>query len=188
MPEKKKVKSIVYSPRKKQFYLRYCHSFVTKTSKLQAYHNNFSSKLRLNLAWVCTGALIFLDISWFVKLYTLGKVASQFANWSISSFLRPYKSRLPVTPVLTTRIIRALPLRRHCRIFIAETQTCLQALSLLRAYTTHYTVQWVHTFLVVTPQLNFESSIPQILLVTECGRLIQHLSQKFCKCVPEKME
>jgi len=40
---------------------------------------NFSSKLRLNLAWHCTGALIFPDFSWFVILHTLGKMVPQFA-------------------------------------------------------------------------------------------------------------
>ena len=43
----------------------------------------------------------------------------------------------PFIPVLTTRFIKALPLPRcHCRISIVETQTCLQALSLLSAYNT----------------------------------------------------
>jgi len=48
---------------------------------------SFSSKLRLNLAWHCTGALIFLDFSWFVKLHTFGKMVPQFAYLSIGSFL-----------------------------------------------------------------------------------------------------
>jgi len=62
-------------------------------------------------------------------------VVAQFAYWSIGSFLHPYESHLPFTPVLTTRMIRALP-RCHCRIYIADTQTVLQALSLLGAYNT----------------------------------------------------
>jgi len=47
------------------------------------------------------------------------------------------RKSLPFTPVHTIRITRALPLpRRLCRASIAETQTCLQALSLLTAYNT----------------------------------------------------
>jgi len=57
-----------------------------KTSTLQEYQI-FSSKLRLNFAWHCTGALIFPEFSWFVKLHTLGKMVPQFAYLSIGSFL-----------------------------------------------------------------------------------------------------
>ena len=49
-------------------------------------------------------------------------------------------------------------------------------------------MQWVHTFPVITQKLNFESSIPQISLTLECGRLLWRLSHKFCKCVAEKNE
>jgi len=45
------------------------------------------SKLRLNLAWHCTGARILPDFSCFVKLHTLGKMVPQFAYLSIGSFL-----------------------------------------------------------------------------------------------------
>jgi len=53
--------------------------------------------------------------------------------WQLS--LHQCESHLSFTPVLTTRMIRALP-RRHCRISIAEMQTCPQALSLLCACNT----------------------------------------------------
>jgi len=49
-----------------------------KTSKLQEYKKIFF-KLRLNLAWHFTGALIFPDFSWFVKLHILDKMVPQFA-------------------------------------------------------------------------------------------------------------
>jgi len=67
---------------KNKLHLRYCHCFVTKISELQEYKKN-SSKLRLNLAWHCTGALIFLDFSWFVKLQSSGKMMPRFAYRSI---------------------------------------------------------------------------------------------------------
>jgi len=39
---------------------------------------------------------------------------------------------------------------------------------------------------VITQKLNFESNIPEILQISECGRLVKHLLQKFCKCVAER--
>ena len=76
----------------------------------------------------------------FFRLQPFGAMVPHFAHWSIGSFLHPYESNLPFAPVLTTRIIRALPFtRRHCPISIAETQTFLQALRLL-VLTTHYTI------------------------------------------------
>ena len=45
-----------------------------KTSKLQE-HKKFSSEIRINLAWYCTRALIFVEFLWFVKLHTLGEIA-----------------------------------------------------------------------------------------------------------------
>jgi len=44
------------------------------------------------------------------------------------------RKSLPFTPVLTIRIIRALPLPRNYRVSIVETQTCLQALILFSTY------------------------------------------------------
>jgi len=46
-----------------------------------------SSKLRLNLAWHCTAALILPYFSCFVKLHTLCKMVPQFAYLSTGSFL-----------------------------------------------------------------------------------------------------
>jgi len=44
-----------------------------------------------------------------------------------------------------TRIAPSLPhARDHCRIFIAKTQTCLQALSLVSAYNTLHSAQRTH--------------------------------------------
>jgi len=61
-----------------------------------------------------------------------------------------------------------LPLPRHnCRISIAVTQTCLQALSIITAYNT------VHisalTFPVIALKNNFESRIPQSLPISNRG-------------------
>ena len=55
--------------------------------------------------------------------------------------------------------------RRHCRISIAETQTCLQALSLLSGYNT------LHSAYISSDYTKtcFESRIPQILLTSERG-------------------
>jgi len=90
----------------------------------------------------------------------------QFAHCSIGSFLHPCESLLPFIPVLTTRIIRTLPLpRRYCHISIAGTQISLQALSLLCAYNT-----LLPTFPVNTKNIYFKSSIPQILPTSERGR------------------
>jgi len=53
----------------------------------------------------------------------------------------PTRKSSPFTSVLRTRIIRALPLFRHqCRIYVVETQTCRQALSLLSAFNTVHSV------------------------------------------------
>ena len=68
---------------------------------------------------------------------------------------------------LTTRIIWALPFRRrHCHISIAETQTCLKALSLLSSYYT------VHAFPVISDyaKKSFRISHPEILPTPECRR------------------
>jgi len=66
----------------------------------------------------------------------------------------------------TTRIMRALP-QRHCRISIAVTQTCLQALSLLSAHNT------LHSAHISTSsdcaKTYFGSHIPQILPTSERG-------------------
>ena len=86
-----------------------CHTknhLITKISK-----KNYL-KLRLSLAWHCTGVhyWCFSDFAWFARLHTLGKTVRQFVYWSIGSFLDPYESHLPFTPVLTTRIITAFHL------------------------------------------------------------------------------
>jgi len=84
--------------------------------KLQEYQKNvFEITIRLTLAWQCveTGAhyyWYFSDFSWFMRLHTLGTTVRQFAYWSTGSFLHPYESHLPITSILTTRIIAALPL------------------------------------------------------------------------------
>ena len=92
------------------------------------------------------------------------------------------ESHLPFTPVLTTRNIRALSLPRHrCRIYIAETQTCLQALSLLRGSIT------IHSESISSDstKIYFESRILRIWPTSERER--RRLSQKFCNGVVEKM-
>jgi len=77
------------------------------------------------------------------------------------------RNSLPFTPVLTIRIIRTLPLpRRLCRVSIAETQTCLQALSLLTAHNT-LGLQSAPPFPVITKKKYFESRILHILLTSE---------------------
>jgi len=44
-----------------------------------------------------------------MKLHTLGTIVRQLAYWSIGSFLHSYESHLPITSILTTGIIAALP-------------------------------------------------------------------------------
>jgi len=75
------------------------------------------------------------DFSWrfmVCEIAHLGTMLSKFACWSIGSFLHEGFSH-SLLPVLTIRIIRALPLRRNYRISIAEMQTRLQAPSLFSA-------------------------------------------------------
>ena len=134
----KKAKPIISRPEKGQILfvalLFLCH---IGTFKLQEYHEIFF-EIWIKSCWPCIEAHYWRssDFSWFVRLHTLGTMVPQFAYWSINSFLHPYESHLPFTPVVTTTtMIRALP-RCHCRIYIAETQTGLQALSLLGAYNT----------------------------------------------------
>jgi len=110
--------------KKAKLYLRYCHCFVTKISKLQEYQKK-SSKLRLNLAWHCTGALIFFDFSWFVNLHSLGKMISRFAYRFIGTFLHESLSHSLL--YFMTTIIRVLPVRHNYHISIAKMQTCLQS-------------------------------------------------------------
>ena len=142
MPKRgqKKPNGLFKGQKKAKLYLRYCHSLSQKTSKLKEYQKNFSSKLELNLAWLCSGALIFPDFSWFVQLHTLGTVGPQFASWSTGNFLHESLSH-SLLHVLAIRIIRALPLRRNYCISTAETQTCLQALRKFSAYNTIYITQ-----------------------------------------------
>ena len=113
-------------------------------------------KLRLSLAWHCTGAYYwcFSDPAWFVRLNTLGKTVRQFVYWSISSFLHPHESHLPCTPALTTRIITAPPLldviaapllRR--RRPVCKRWGCLVPPT---QYTLHSAVSAVHAFPVIT--------------------------------------
>jgi len=81
-----------------------------------------------------TGALIFPDFSWFMKLHTLGKNGATVCIL-IHRQLSARKSLL-FTPVLTIRITRALPLRRKYHVSIARMQTCLQALRMFLVLTT----------------------------------------------------
>jgi len=113
-----------------------------------------------------TDAFLTLNDLWDCTL--LGTLVPQFAYWSIGSFLHESLSHSLL--YFTTRIIRALPLSRyHCRISIAETQTCLQALSLLGAYNTIHTTHCIH-FQWFRKKNYFESRILQILLTSERGR------------------
>jgi len=82
----------------------------------------------------CTGALIFPDLSWFVKLHTFGKMVPQFAYLSNGSFL--YESLTYSLLYLRSESYRAILLWRNYRISITKTQTCLQALRLFSAYNT----------------------------------------------------
>jgi len=102
-------------------------------------------------------------------MLSLGTMVPQFANRPIGTFLYPCENHLWFTPVLTTRIMTALPLpRRHCRIFIAETQTCLQVLNLLL-------------------KIYLESRIPQISLTSERGRrsIIAFFTKSLQMCCPK---
>jgi len=83
----KKAKPTVKRPEKKPNFI--CGIAIPLSQKHLNYKNikNFSSTLRSNLAWHCSGALIFPDFSWFVKFHTLGHMVPQFAYLSIGSFL-----------------------------------------------------------------------------------------------------
>ena len=130
-----------------------CHK---KTFKLQ---EKKYLKLRLSLAWHCTGAHCFSDSSWFVRMHTLGKTVRQFVHRSFGSFLHPHESHLPFTPILTTRIITA---QCHCCISIAKRPACLHALSLLISYNTVHTTQ--------CSECTSLQCLRKILLKSESGR------------------
>jgi len=57
-----------------------------------------------------------------------------------------------------------------CTLWSVDTTLCSEC--------THF--QWLRKNLI------WNLSSPQILQISECGRLIKHLLQKFCKCVVEK--
>ena len=119
------------------------------------YHQKNYSKLRISLAWHCTGAhyWCFSDFAWFIRLHTLGKTLRQFVYWSIGSCLHPHESHLPFTPVLTTRIVTALPLLDVLVAFLSRKSkpVCKRWACLVPR--THYTVQWVHAFTVITQNI-----------------------------------
>ena len=77
----------------------------------------------------------FSNFSWFVTVRFFGYNGATVCNLIHRCLSAPKRKSSPLTPVLTTRIIRALP-RHHCRISVVETQTCLQVFSLLSAYNT----------------------------------------------------
>ena len=93
-------------------------------------NNKFFSKLRLSLFSHCIEAHYWYvsEFLWFVTviLHISDTTVPQLAYWPIGNFLHPCESHLH-SPVLRTRIIRALPpLQHHCHIYVVETQTCLQ--------------------------------------------------------------
>jgi len=146
--------------------LSYRDSFVTKKHLNYKNHWKFSSKLRLIHAWHCTGAHYWCssDFLWFVRLHILSTPVSQLAYWCIGRYLHPCDSHLPFNLVVTTRVIRALRLLQcHCRIYIPETQTCLQALSLLSACNTLQSAN----ISIYYATIYFESRILQVLLTSE---------------------
>ena len=99
------------------------------------------------------------------------------------------RKSLLFTPILTIRIIRALPLRRNYRISIAKMQTCLQALRLFSAYNTIGTVpcsECTHTFPVTTQKLYFEFTIHQISLISECGVWYSIYHKNFANVLPKR--
>jgi len=81
-----------------------------------------------------------------VRLHTLCETVRQFVHWPIGSFPQPYESHLPFTPVLTTRIITALPLLDVIVAFLwwGRRPVCKRWAYLV--LTTHYTAQWAHAF------------------------------------------
>ena len=124
--------------KKAKLYLRYCHSFVTKTSKLQEYQKFFFDvkiKSCLALFWST-------DLPWLFMVCEIphfgshGPTVCIFIHRQLSD-----RKSLLFTPVLTIRIKKAFPLRRNYRISIEKTQTCLQALRLFSAYNTIGTAQ-----------------------------------------------
>jgi len=85
----------------------------------------------------------FSNFSWFVTVRFFGYNGATVCNLIHRCLSAPKRKSSPLTPVLTTRIIRALP-RHHCRISVVETQTCLQVFSLLSAYNTIHTTECAH--------------------------------------------
>ena len=134
---RKRPNRLFQDQKKAKFCLWHCYSFVIWNIQITRISLEIFFEIWIKSCWPCIGAHFwcFSDFSCFLRLHTLGTMVPQFAYWSIDSFLHPYQSHLPFTPVLTTRMIRALP-RCPCRIYIADTQTGLQALNLLGTYNT----------------------------------------------------
>ena len=90
-----------------------------------------------------------------MRLHTLGKTVRQFVCWSIGNVLHPHENHLPFTPVLTTRIITALPLLDVIVVFLQRRRrpVCNRWACLVPTtqYTLHSAV--VHAFLVITKNI-----------------------------------
>jgi len=164
--------------------------FVTKNTWITSISTEIFFRLRLSLAWPCTGARswCFSDFSWFVSLYTLGTMVPQFAvcslqyaAWSIDSFLHPYESPLPFTPVLTTQVF-PLP-RRHSRISIADLSASLKPCLMLTTQWTHYYTEYAFP---VFKQKNHLISYPANLTKSKRGRrsnraFVTNILQNCCR-------
>jgi len=93
--------SLLFKGKKKaKLCLWCCYSFVTKKHLISS-DIFFEIEITVILAWPGTGAHYpcFNNASRFVRLHTLGRMVPQFAYRSIGTFLHPYESHLPSTPV-----------------------------------------------------------------------------------------
>jgi len=126
-----KAKPII-RPEKSQTFLWYWYSFVLKNTWITRISLEifFRIQIGISLAWSFARIFswCFADFPRCVRLYTLCTMVPQWAVrklWSIGSFLHPYESLLPFTPVLTINNKSVFPLpRRYIVTFLSY--ICLQ--------------------------------------------------------------
>jgi len=136
--EVRKRPSRLFKGQKKQTFLWHCYSFVTKKHlNYKSLTGNFLRNWDC-LAWPGTEkqSWSFSDVSWFVRLHAFGTMVSQFAWWSIGSFLHSYRSISHKSLEFPSR--RRLPICKRWPCFVHEfpviTQIFISKLSSLESY------------------------------------------------------
>ena len=153
-----------------------CHCHKKQINYMNIIRNFFKIWIKPCLALYWTSLLMLL---WLFMVCEIPPFRCSFSH------IHSRKS-LTFTLVLTTTIIRALPLpRRHCPIFTAEMQTCPQALNLLSAYNT-LTVRECTS--VIVQKNCFESHILQIIPASERGHRynVAFMTETLQKCCGKK--